>query len=87
MLAAQVENGVPVRFSIATISPFEVFDREPWYRNSGLLLPMVYASLFILFLTALLWPVRWLVRRKFGATLALEGARRAYLFTRIASPG
>lgn len=84
VLAAQLENGVPVRFSIATVSPFEVWEREPWYRNSGLLLPLVFASLFILFLTAILWPVRWLVRRKFGATLALE--RRdllAYRLTRV----
>ena len=81
VLAAQVENGVPVRFSINTVSPFMVWDREPWYRNSGLLLPLVYASLFILFLTGLLWPVRWLVRRKFGATLALE--RRELLSYRL----
>ena len=40
VLAAQLENGVPVRFSIATVSPFEVWTREPWYRNSALLLPL-----------------------------------------------
>jgi hypothetical protein len=33
---------------------------------------LVYLSLLILLLSGLLWPVRWLVRRKFGATLALE---------------
>ena len=76
VLAAQVENGVPVRFSVNTVSPFMVWEREPWYRNSALLLPLVYLSLLILFLTAILWPVRWLVRRKFGATLALEGRER-----------
>ncbi|HYJ53834.1 MAG TPA: serine hydrolase domain-containing protein [Allosphingosinicella sp.] len=86
VLAAQVENGVPVRFSIATVSPFTVWDREPWYRNSALLLPLVYASLFILFLTAILWPTRWLVRRKFGATLALEkGDLRSYRLVRTFS--
>jgi len=81
VLAAQVENGVPVRFSINTVSPFMVWDREPWYRNSGLLMPLIFASLFILFLTAILWPVRWLVRRKFGATLPLE--RRDLLSYRL----
>jgi CubicO group peptidase (beta-lactamase class C family) len=81
VLAAELENGVPVRFSIATVSPFEVWTREPWYRNSALLLPLTYLSLLILFLTAILWPVRWLVRRKFGATLALE--RRELLSYRL----
>ena len=33
---------------------------------------LLLASLAILSLTAIFWPVRWLVRRKFGATLALE---------------
>jgi uncharacterized membrane protein len=42
---------------------------------------LVYASLFILFVTGLLWPVRWLVRRKFGATLALD--RRALMSYRL----
>ena len=70
--AAQVENGVPVRFSINTVSPFIVFDRVPWHRNSALLLPLLGASVAILFLTALFWPIRWLVRRKLGGTLALE---------------
>ena len=38
----------------------------------------------ILFLTAMLWPVRWLVRRKFGATLALERRELlGYRLTRI----
>ena len=72
MLAAQVENGRPVRFSVSMVSPFMIWYPEPWHRNSALLLPLLYASLLILFLTAVLWPVRWLVRRKFGATLALE---------------
>jgi len=86
VLAAQLENGVPVRFSIATVSPFEVWTREPWYRNSGLLIPLTCISILILFLTAILWPVRWLVRRKYGATLALERRELlAYRLTRGAS--
>jgi hypothetical protein len=81
VLAAELQDGVPVRWSIATVSPFEVWMREPWYRSSALLLPLTYLSLFILFLTAVLWPTRWLVRRKFGATLALE--RRPLLTYRL----
>lgn len=72
VLAAQVENGVPVRFSINTVAAFMVWDRVPASRNSALLLPLMIAGIVVIFLTALFWPVRWLVRRKFGATLALE---------------
>jgi hypothetical protein len=72
VLAAQVENGVPVRFSINTVSAFMVWDRVSASRNSALLLPLMIAGIVVIFLTALFWPVRWLVRRKFGATLALE---------------
>ncbi|MDQ8756600.1 serine hydrolase domain-containing protein [Sphingosinicella sp. LHD-64] len=71
-LAAQVENGRVVRFSVDTIAPFMVFDRTPWYLSSAWLVPALLVSLAILFLTALFWPVRALVRRRFGATLALE---------------
>lgn len=71
-LAAQVENGQVVRFSVDTISPFMVFDRTPWHKSSAWLVPALLLSLAILFLTALFWPVRALVRRKFGAALALE---------------
>lgn len=71
-LAAQVENGQVVRISVDTISPFMVFDRAPWYKDSAWLLPALMLGLAILALTALLWPIRALVRRKFGATLALE---------------
>jgi CubicO group peptidase (beta-lactamase class C family) len=81
VLAAQVENGVPVRFSINTVSPFMVWDRVPTSRNSALLLPLVMFAIAVLLLTALLWPVRWLVRRKFGATLGLE--RRELLSYRL----
>lgn len=71
-LAAQVVDGQVVRFSVDTISPFMVFDRAPWYKNSAWLMPALLLALAILAITAIFWPVRALVRRKFGATLALE---------------
>jgi CubicO group peptidase (beta-lactamase class C family) len=81
VLAAQVENGRPVRFSINTVSPFIVWDRAPASRSAALLMPLLLLSIAIFFLTALFWPVRWLVRRKFGAKLALE--RRELLSYRL----
>src|SRR6202789_1611532 len=62
-LAAKVENGKVVRLSIDLLSPFMVFERAPWYQDGAWLLPLLYASLGALALTALLWPVRALVRR------------------------
>ncbi len=81
-LAARVVDGRVVRWSIDGISPFMVFDRVPWHQSSAWLLPALYLSLAILLLTALLWPIRALVRRRFGAALALE--RRELIGYRLA---
>ncbi|QAY78001.1 class A beta-lactamase-related serine hydrolase [Sphingosinicella sp. BN140058] len=84
-LAAKVVDGKIVRFSLSGL-PFMMFDRAPWYQNSALLTPLLIASIVILLLTVLLWPVRALVRRHFGAKLALEGPlRRAHLYSRLAA--
>jgi CubicO group peptidase (beta-lactamase class C family) len=85
-LAAQLANGKVVRFSIDELSPFMVFDRAPWYQDGAWLLPLLYASLGALALTALLWPVRALVRRHYKTRLALEpAALRAFKLSRIAA--
>lgn len=85
-LAAVVEDGEVVRFSINSIAPFMVFDRVPWHKSSTWLLPLLYLSLAALLLTAVLWPAAALVRRRYGATLALEKHElRAFRLTRIAA--
>jgi CubicO group peptidase (beta-lactamase class C family) len=85
-LAAKVVNGKVVRFSIDLISPFMVFDRAPWYQDSAWLLPLLYASLGALALTALLWPVAALVRRHYKARLTLDSAAlRAFRLSRTAA--
>ncbi|HVH83181.1 MAG TPA: serine hydrolase domain-containing protein [Steroidobacteraceae bacterium] len=82
--AAKVVDGRPVRFSFDFLSPFMVFDRAPWYASSLWLTPLVCASLAALLLTALVWPVAAIVRRRYQAPLALEPkALRAYLWSRI----
>ncbi len=84
-LSAQIVDGQIVRFGLSSL-PFMTFDRAPWHRNTALLMPLLLFSLAVLLLTVILWPVRALVRRKFGAKLELEGqARRAHLFTRLAA--
>jgi CubicO group peptidase (beta-lactamase class C family) len=83
-LAAKVVDGQAVRFSIDGISPFMVFDRVPWYQNSAWLLPLLYCALGALLLTAIFWPIAAVVRRRFGASLALApDALRAYRFSKI----
>jgi CubicO group peptidase (beta-lactamase class C family) len=85
-LAAKVVDGKAVRFSIDGISPFMVFDRVPWYQNAAWLLPLLYGALGAFVLTAVFWPITAIVRRRFGASLALgPDALRAYRFSKIGS--
>jgi magnesium-transporting ATPase (P-type) len=79
-------DGKAVRFSIDGISPFMVFDRVPWYQNGAWLLPLLYGALGAFILTAVFWPITAIVRRRFGASLALgPDALRAYRFSKIGS--
>jgi len=85
-LAAKVVDGKAVRFSIDGISPFMVFDRVPAHADSIWLLPAVYFALCSLLLTAVFWPVTAIVRRRFGAGLALgPDALRAYRLSKVGS--
>jgi len=83
-LAAKVVDGKVVRWSFDTISPFMVFDRPVWYRDTGWLMPLFSLGLGALLLTAVLWPVTAIVRRRYGATLALDAkSLSAYRWSKI----
>jgi hypothetical protein len=83
-LAAQVVDGKVVRWSFDLISPFMVYDRVPAIRSAGWLLPALYASIAVLLLTVLYWPVSWLIRRRYAAPIGVTGrALKAYRATRI----
>ena len=85
-LAAKVVDGKVVRFSIDGISPFMVFDRAPGYQDSAWLLPALCAGLVALALTAIMWPVAAIVRRRYGATLGLDAkSLKAYRLSKITS--
>jgi CubicO group peptidase (beta-lactamase class C family) len=85
-LAAKIVDGQAVRFSIDGISPFMVFDRVPASQNAVWLLPLLYGALGAFVLTAVFWPVTAIVRRRYGANLALgPDALRAYRFSKIGS--
>jgi CubicO group peptidase (beta-lactamase class C family) len=74
-LAAVVEDGRVTRFSIDQLAPVLEFERTPAGRDSALLLPLLYASLAVLLLTVLLWPVAAVIRRRSGGTLGLQGVQ------------
>ncbi len=62
------ENG---RMQIVVPYPFMTFTRVGFLDNAKLILPAVGISLFIMFLTLVLWFVSWLVRRHYGSRLEL----------------
>lgn len=82
-LAAKVVDGKVVRFSIDLLSPFMVFYRAPWYADAAWLIPALCGAAGALLLTALFWPINAIVRRRYGATLALPPqALRAFRLSR-----
>jgi hypothetical protein len=82
-LGAVVEKGSVMRWSIDPVSPFMVWDRAPWYRDAAWLMPAFAASLLLVALTALSWPVGAISRRRLGVTMALRGSDlKAYRWTR-----
>jgi CubicO group peptidase (beta-lactamase class C family) len=86
LLTANVADGKATRFSYGELAPIIDYDRTPGYRSSAWILPLLYCSLAILFLTVVLWPTRLLVRRKFKAELDLTGRQLwAYRSSRIAA--
>lgn len=70
-VAAKLVDGKVIRWSFDLGSSFEVFDRVPFGKSSGWILPALCASLAVLFLTFIFWPIGWFTRRKYGAQLAL----------------
>ena len=83
-LAAKVVDGQVVRWSMDMMSPFMVFERVPAGLSNAWILPALYTSLAVLLLTFLYWPGSWYVRRRYQASLGVEGhGRRAYRATRL----
>ncbi|WP_372018297.1 serine hydrolase domain-containing protein [Pseudoxanthomonas sp. 10H] len=83
-LAADVVDGQVTRFSMEPYAPIMVFERlSAW---NALAMPLLAASLVVVLLTVLAWPVSALVRRYYGARYRLQGTdARAHRWARIAS--
>jgi hypothetical protein len=81
-LAADVVDGKVVRFSMEPYAAIMVFERLSAWR--ALSLPLLVASLTVLLLTVLAWPVSALVRRRYRVPYGLSGAdARAHRLIRL----
>ena len=83
-LSADVVDGKVTRFSMEPYAPIMVFQRlSTW---ASLALPLLVASLAVLLLTVLAWPVSALVRRYYGVSYRLSGQdARMHRLARIAA--
>jgi CubicO group peptidase (beta-lactamase class C family) len=83
-LAADVVDGAVTRFSMEPYAPIMVFQRLSTWQ--ALAMPLLAASLGILLLTVLAWPVSALVRRYYRAPYRHVGIdARAHRLVRIAA--
>ena len=73
LLSVVVKDGKVVRFANGDYAPIFVFDRVPAAKNAAWLMPALLTAIAVLLLTAVLWPVTALVRRKYGVPFSLSG--------------
>jgi len=85
-LAAKVVDGHVARFSVDQVSPFMVFEPSPWWRSAAWMQPVGISALLACALTALLWPVAAITRRRLKVGTGLgESDERARVRSRIAA--
>jgi CubicO group peptidase (beta-lactamase class C family) len=72
-----VEGGKVVRWSSDTAAPIFVYVRPSGLAGAGLEGPLTLAALGLLALTAILWPVVALTRRRYGTAFAYTATRAA----------
>jgi CubicO group peptidase (beta-lactamase class C family) len=72
-LAAKLVDGRVARFSIDEISPFMVLEPSPWWRSPAWQQPAAVGSAVACLVTAVLWPVAAIVRRRYHVALGLSG--------------
>ena len=83
-LAAEVKDGQVVRFAAEPLSPIMFIVRSTGAKGVGWLMPALLASLVVLALTVVFWPVAALMRRRYARPLPFGGAEaKAYRSGRI----
>jgi len=73
IMSAKAENGKVTMF--AQSFPASASMRVPWYESTSWLRPALIASLVVLLLAALAWPMGWVQRRYYGAQRPLATGR------------
>src|SRR6185295_8256873 len=85
-LSARLENGKVTLFSYDELSPFMVFQPVSGLESTALRLTLGKLALLVLGFTMVSWPTGALIRRRYGARLALDGqAQLAYRGARTAA--
>lgn len=85
-LAAKIVKGRVVMWGVDSSSPIEAYTPTPRWRDARWLGPVLAASLGVLLLTAVAWPIRAFARWRFGAPFSLLGiAARSYRWTHAAA--
>jgi CubicO group peptidase (beta-lactamase class C family) len=72
-LAAKVEGGKVVMWSVDPDSPSIVYTPTPIWRDASWIIPALGTSLLLIFLAIIGWPVGMLVRWHYGAAQTLQG--------------
>lgn len=87
-LAARVEGGRVVLFSVDSVSPFLVMLPAPWWKSSAIFTPLLAGALVVLLVALLAWPATALLRRHYRLWPAHAGAPgRPWRLSRIAAAG
>lgn len=73
LLAAEMEDGRVVSWTVEPVSPIMIFRPVPWWKSSALMLPLLGAAFGALALTVIFWPVRAIVRWRYKTRFNLEG--------------
>lgn len=66
-LGATVEKGRVVRWSFNEISPFQLYERVPWTRDTAWLMPAFVTGIAVVLMAAASWPVAAITRRYYAA--------------------
>jgi CubicO group peptidase (beta-lactamase class C family) len=74
-IEGMVKNGRVERWSSDTVSPIVIYERASGIAGSGLEMPLGIASLVLLTLTVIMWPVAALVRRHYQRPFVYTGHR------------
>ncbi|WP_297730340.1 serine hydrolase [uncultured Maricaulis sp.] len=67
------EDGTLAYVTFEPVSPIIHLMPAPWYRAGSLVTPLLFLSLGLLLVTLILWPVRAIVRWRYGKAFPLSG--------------